>query len=270
MQKFRFVIVTAGGLNGRRLSHLFYRNNIHHELITVSYPLQKRSKTFSLNQYLRNVTSNIVFLRKLKMRNLPSYPLREEFVGRQNGFKMLNKLKEIRPDFIFMMGGGILKDRIIGTAQKGVLNAHPGILPFIRGLDAIKHSILRNIPIGVSGHFIDQGIDTGEIIERYWIPVHPTDTFDDVVDRSDQLSVAVMAKFAFDILEGKNLIGQKQEKKFKLCRKLSCEKSTEAVQKFQSDFYLIHNEAKQSIVGLKSGEDLWKRYNQWWPPSERF
>lgn len=273
MKGAKFVIITAGGLNGRRLAHLFSYNNIPYDLLTISFPLPKRKNGYSFNhskKYIRGILANIDFLRKLKMRHLTAYPKKEQFVGRQNGKRMLNALQQIKPDYIFMMGGGILKDHIISTARKGVLNAHPAILPFIRGVDAIKHSILKDVPIGVTGHFIDKGIDTGAIIERYWLPVEKGDSFQDIQLKADRLSVAVMAKFALSILKGLDLNTSSQQKKFPLCRKLSTSDTEQVIEKLNNNWYNTHQSRINTIEGLLSGKDLLEDYKPWWPVSEQF
>lgn len=273
MEYKKLVILTAGGLNGRRLAHLFTKNNISYELLTVSFPLPKKKGKTSFNYYkiyIRGVLANIKIFRQIGMRHLPKYPVKEQFIGRQNGRKMLKRLQQISPDYIFMMGGGILKDYIINTANIGVLNAHPGILPYIRGVDAIKHSILKDIPIGVTGHFIDPGIDTGAMIERYWLPISKNDTFANVLEYSDHLSVAVMAKMAFDIVQGKDITKIFQRKKCKLCKSLDAKRAIQGLEKFNNGWYITHQDNIQKIDGLKSGQELLEKYNSWWPLSERF
>ncbi len=260
-------------MNGRRLAYLFSNNNISYELVTVSFPLPKKRNKPSISyfkKYIRGVLSNIRIFRNIKMRNLPAYPINEEFTGRLNGKRMLKKLKEISPDYIFMMGGGILKDFIINTAKRGVLNAHPGILPLIRGVDAIKHSVLNNVPIGITAHFIDAGIDTGAIIERYWLPINEGNSFNEVVKLSDDLSVAVMVKLAFDIINGEKLSTIQQNKKYKLYKRLEAEKSKKAVGKFHNDWYKEHKKRIEEMNNLESGKILLDKYKLWWSGIEKF
>ncbi len=273
MSENKFVVVTSGGMNGRRLTQLFSNNNIPYELLTVSFPLPKNKKGLTLKfalKYLKSLVSNIGILRQLKMRSLPAYPVKSEFVGRINGAKMFRRLQQLSPDYIFMMGGGILKDNIISTAKKGVLNAHPGILPYIRGVDAIKHAILKDVPLGVTAHFIDSGIDTGAIIDRFWLPVDSQTTFDQVTDRSNDLSVAVMMHLAVKIIDGNKLTRDLQQNKYKLCRKLGKESSDQAIEKFNKNWYEIHQRKVDELSELSSGLELLKLYDTWWSGIKRF
>ena len=66
----------------------------------------------------------------------------------------------------------ILKSEIIQLPRFGVLNIHPGWLPAYRGAMAYFW-VLHNGSDrgGVSLHWIDEGIDTGEILERRSFPI---------------------------------------------------------------------------------------------------
>jgi folate-dependent phosphoribosylglycinamide formyltransferase PurN len=75
-------------------------------------------------------------------------------------------LKNINPDIIIISNSGIVKEHIIECAKIGALNAHYGLLPQIRGMNAIEWSILLNKKTGVSIHYVDKGIDTGDILVK--------------------------------------------------------------------------------------------------------
>jgi methionyl-tRNA formyltransferase len=44
------------------------------------------------------------------------------------------------------------------------------LLPEIRGMSSPEWSLLNEIPIGITIHYIDAGIDTGPILRRYEFP----------------------------------------------------------------------------------------------------
>jgi methionyl-tRNA formyltransferase len=44
------------------------------------------------------------------------------------------------------------------------------MLPEIRGMSAPEWSLLKNVPVGVTIHFIDSGIDTGPILQKFELP----------------------------------------------------------------------------------------------------
>jgi len=81
-------------------------------------------------------------------------------------------------DGVLYAGGGILRKPFIEAAGRRVLNPHSGLLPDIRGMNACEWSLLLGLPPTVTIHYIDEGIDTGAILERIPIEVEPGDTID--------------------------------------------------------------------------------------------
>ena len=93
--------------------------------------------------------------------------------GELNDAQVLRDLRRLEPDWIVLGGLGILSEETIGTARRGVLNAHPALLPWVRGNGVVGHSLARGIPIGATVHYVDRSIDTGAIIDRRLLPVRP-------------------------------------------------------------------------------------------------
>jgi hypothetical protein len=61
----------------------------------------------------------------------------------------------------------IIKDNIFNAFKKGLLNDHWGYLPLLRGKSTIAYSLLLNIPVIPTIHFINKGIDSGPIAGYY-------------------------------------------------------------------------------------------------------
>lgn len=59
---------------------------------------------------------------------------------------------------------------------RGVVNLHPSLLPYNRGQYPNVWSILDGTPAGVTFHYIDAGVDTGDVIAQRPVEVEPTDT----------------------------------------------------------------------------------------------
>lgn len=230
-KKYKICVVTPGDENARQVVNNLYKLNITFDLLTISYDRQKMTSNLIRNIfiYLRDTLANIDIFRKIKQRKLTSYLKSPTFVGRCNSRYMLKKLRQLKPDFIILIGGGILKKNIIKTASVGVINAHPGLLPDIRGRDVVIHSILRDVPLGVTLHFIDEGIDTGDILEKYIIPIKSTDRLEDLLSKSDQLCNIVLTKFVKGLDKSIELKRKKQFTKFPLCRKATEEEYLNAI-----------------------------------------
>lgn len=96
-------------------------------------------------------------------------------LGGFNDQPMLNALRELRPDYVVLAATDIIKPPTLEIASIGTINAHPGLLPFARGLGVVARSLERGVPVGLTVHYVNPGIDTGDIIHREMIPVAETD-----------------------------------------------------------------------------------------------
>lgn len=69
-----------------------------------------------------------------------------------------------------------LKPELLQIFPKGCINLHPAYLPWNRGWYTNVWPILDGTPAGVTIHYIDPGVDTGDIIAQTKYPIEPTDT----------------------------------------------------------------------------------------------
>ena len=70
-------------------------------------------------------------------------------------------------DFDYVISYGytrILKKDVIGACSRGIVNLHISYLPWNRGMHPNIWSFIEGTKKGVSIHFIDEGIDTGDIL----------------------------------------------------------------------------------------------------------
>lgn len=58
----------------------------------------------------------------------------------------------------------IIRENIFGSFRLGLLNDHWGYLPLLRGKSTIAYSLLLDVPVISTIHFINQGIDSGPIV----------------------------------------------------------------------------------------------------------
>lgn len=122
-----------------------------------------------------------------------------------NGERCRKFLEGLEPDLVVLGGSRILRPNIIRIPRIGVLNAHPGLLPKYRGVDVIPWAILNGDPVGVTIHFVDEGVDTGGIIVRRKIELMEGDTIPRLKSRAKQLSAELMADVVLRIVEGASL-----------------------------------------------------------------
>ncbi len=70
----------------------------------------------------------------------------------------------------------IIPSEVLSIPRQGVLNLHPAFLPYNRGWHTASWAILEDTPIGATLHFMDEGVDTGDIVHQKQISISPGDT----------------------------------------------------------------------------------------------
>lgn len=60
----------------------------------------------------------------------------------------------------------ILKNPLLKVPQKGFINTHPSLLPHNRGKHYNFWALVEQAPFGVTLHFADEGVDTGDIVAQ--------------------------------------------------------------------------------------------------------
>ena len=103
-----------------------------------------------------------------------------------NSDEFLETLQRTEPDILVSMSyDQIFKKRIINATAIGVINCHAGALPFYRGRNPLNWALLNGERFfGVTVHFIDEGIDTGDVIVQELLPIGIDDTYEDLNKRS--------------------------------------------------------------------------------------
>jgi methionyl-tRNA formyltransferase len=129
-------------------------------------------------------------------------PVEPTFVESINGPDALRLLRAARPELIIYTGGGIVRGELLSIPSIGVLNAHMGLLPGHRGMNALEWSLLDGDRLGVTIHFIDLGIDTGDILLRRELTVSPTDTIKSLRAAATRASADALAEAVRRLGEG--------------------------------------------------------------------
>lgn len=101
-----------------------------------------------------------------------------------------------------ILGARILKKKTIEALKFGILNMHPGDLPFNRGLDNLKKAILYDYRPAVTFHLIDDKIDAGGFITSWPVPVYETDSLHSIFLRHQTVELDGMIWVIRDIFNG--------------------------------------------------------------------
>jgi methionyl-tRNA formyltransferase len=115
-------------------------------------------------------------------------------VDNHNSSGSLELLRALAPDLVVLGGTRILRPPVLAIAPRGTVNAHPGILPQLRGSSSVAWALYKDLPVGSTVHFVDEGIDTGAILLRRRLPVRRGECYEQIVRRVLTLSGELMAE----------------------------------------------------------------------------
>lgn len=106
-------------------------------------------------------------------------------------------------DQILIGGAGIIPEEIV--REHRIVNAHPGILPWARGLDALKWSILEGNPTGVTTHTIGFKPDTGMLIDEEFITPEFNEGFYHFAMRIYEREIVMLAESVTQVAHDKEV-----------------------------------------------------------------
>jgi methionyl-tRNA formyltransferase len=113
-----------------------------------------------------------------------------------NSPKFLAWLHSLEPDLnISMSYDQILRKPILNSAPLGFINCHAGKLPYYRGRNVVNWAIINNEEeIGLTIHYVDEGIDTGDIILQRTLPIDWEDTYGTMLEKIQESFPELLAK----------------------------------------------------------------------------
>ncbi len=107
-----------------------------------------------------------------------------------------------QPDLLLNAAGTIYRRPMLQAAPRGMLNAHMGRLPAMRGMNVLEWSLMAVEPLGVTIHFVEPGIDTGGILAFREIQPRLGDTIAALRCRSYAVSVDTMVRCIDELQAG--------------------------------------------------------------------
>lgn len=87
-------------------------------------------------------------------------------------------LEELAPQLIVVAAfGQLLSPQVLKVPEYGCINIHASLLPKLRGAAPIQWSILNgDSETGLTTMYMDEGLDTGDIIEQVVVPIDEEET----------------------------------------------------------------------------------------------
>ena len=126
--------------------------------------------------------------------------------------EVIDKIKEVNPDLIVVVAyGKILPKEIIDIPKYGIINVHSSLLPKYRGASPIHSAILNgDKESGVSIMYIEEGLDSGDVILKETCEITEDDTLGTLHDRLKELGAIGLEK-ALKLIEAEEVKAEKQD-----------------------------------------------------------
>ncbi|AKB43077.1 methionyl-tRNA formyltransferase [Methanosarcina vacuolata] len=126
------------------------------------------------------------------------------YIDDVNSIPFLGRLKKLNIDLIINQANLILKKEFLDVPKIGCINRHSALLPKYRGQLAPFWAYLnKETETGVSIHFVEEQIDSGDIIVQKRVPIMKFDTFDSLLDKIFLVTPHAMRE-ALDIIRTGN------------------------------------------------------------------
>jgi methionyl-tRNA formyltransferase len=115
----------------------------------------------------------------VRLKTIESYlPLYMPKPSQLNSAQFLEAIRKTRPDFIVSgYYAKIFSDELLAIPPGGCVNLHPAKLPACRGMTPhFTHMLLGDDRNHITMHWLNAGVDTGDIIANTSIAIGPKDT----------------------------------------------------------------------------------------------
>jgi len=141
-----------------------------------------------------------LFKRATGFHRTPRFPY-ERFADRVveasdiNAPAMARAMAEEKVDRVLLAQSGIVRQPILDLDGIWIINAHPGLLPRMRGVDVIRWSILEDVALGITVHVVDNGVDTGPILGQETVVPMAAEPFADFDRRLNERAAELLVEF---------------------------------------------------------------------------
>ena len=96
-------------------------------------------------------------------------------------------------EIYLVLGANILSKECVDRLR--IINCHPGVIPASRGLDSFKWALYTMKPLGVTLHYLDADVDSGEIISVIPTDVYQSDSLESLSRRHYQNEIDALVRF---------------------------------------------------------------------------
>lgn len=115
---------------------------------------------------------------------------------------LIDDVRSLNPDIIFSVYyRKILSRELLQLPRRGCVNIHPGLLPKYRGTTPTAWAIQNGeTTFGITIHYMDEGIDTGDILVQQEFPIFAEETGYELYTRSMKLGAEMLKENFYNIV----------------------------------------------------------------------
>lgn len=116
------------------------------------------------------------------------------------------RILEVKPDIIITCAyGQIIPKVLLDLPRLGCINVHASLLPKLRGGAPLHHAIIDGLDkTGVTIMYMDEAMDTGDIISTISYDIKSSDTTEDIHDTLRELGAKLLIDTLPSIVSGTN------------------------------------------------------------------
>jgi methionyl-tRNA formyltransferase len=116
----------------------------------------------------------------------------------------VNAIEALAPDLILVVGfSQIIPPSILSIPPLGVVGFHGALLPGRRGCSPLIWAIIDGLTeTGVTMLYLDEGIDTGDVIATVAFPIEESDQAGDVLAKANAATLSLLAENLDAVLDG--------------------------------------------------------------------
>jgi phosphoribosylglycinamide formyltransferase-1 len=109
--------------------------------------------------------------------------------------KLLANVQHHQPDLVVLAGFmKILPANFVSALKGKLINIHPSLLPEFRGAHAVRDALQAGATkTGVTIHYVDENVDTGEIITQSEVMIEAGDTEQSLHERIKKVEHELLA-----------------------------------------------------------------------------
>lgn len=177
------------------LENLIRNGLIPKIVIEENSSLAIKNRNSSLSAF-ENCSENFLLTKNIIANfNIPLFQVKNH-----NDNECEDLLKKCDLELIVLGDTRIIKNNIMNIPKIGTINSHPGYLPDVKGNNPYIWAIINDLPQGCSIHFIDNNIDTGDILLREIIDFKTYESYAELLQKINYLCADLMVKVVKQIM----------------------------------------------------------------------